>query len=121
MAKNTDGLKFSMVMEELNLFQEDIGVILGKDQSTISRYKSGAVKIPNEVLKTLHLKLKVNINWWYTGVKPIILGEIDKKNRVNEFYDIIVSQEMILAQLAEQGELLQKLTTDFYAFKHGVS
>lgn len=120
MVKSKDSLKFSMVMEELNLSQEDMGRILGRQQSIISKYKSGALKIPAHVIKTLHLKLKVNINWWYADTKPIILGEIDKKNRVNEFYDIILSQSIILAQLDAQGELIQKLSADFYAFKHGV-
>lgn len=115
-----DGQKLLRIMERLKITQQELADMVGTDQSRISKYIKGTLKVPPSVIKKLHYEVKLNFNWWHADVAPMFLDELNKKSLLSDISDLIVTQSMILSQLDAMGDKLQKLATDFYALKHGV-
>ena len=116
MKKHVDeGKRLRLFIEREELTQYDLAEIVGKGQSTINKYLDGSVKIPLEVVKTLHIKLKLNYSWFFHGEGSMKLRTPEEKKILHNLVDIEAGVGALIAKQESMDETLRKLYRDFYA------
>lgn len=107
--KNIEGKRLQEFMKHVGLKQTDLAELLGTEQPTISKYINGSRKIPLDAVKTLHIKHKLNYNYFFHGTGPLKAGDAPQKLLQN-MNDIIASLSIIMATV-------DKLRTEVDALK----
>lgn len=99
------GARFKLFRNELKLTQKELGDKIGKNQPTIAKYENGEYEIPREVIKILCKDLGLNLDWYYQGIKPIIVTQKITKQKTQTIESLTIE----LAELEKRVELLEQL------------
>lgn len=75
-------------MEKEKLTQADVAELFGKDQSRVSKYISGSLKIPLDLVKVLHSKCNLNYSWFFHGTGSIKIKEKEKPSLVTDIIEL---------------------------------
>jgi len=94
---------------------------LGVNRSVISLYISGSYIIPSEVLRYLNKNHRLSFDWFYNGVLPMNQTPLEPKNVVTDTAYLKLEIERLSIQVESYMRKTDKVITDFYASKHGVS
>lgn len=117
---NEEGKRLRLFIEREGISQRELAPIIKKDTAAISRYISGELKIPLNVVKTLHLVFHLNYTWFFHGVGTLKAKAVDKRNIMTDLTDIQAGLGVIMANQEEMREVMNKLIRDFYADRNNV-
>lgn len=120
MKHTEEGHRLKLFMEREGITQPDIAELLNVDRSQVSRYISGGLKVPLELVKTLHLRHKLNYSWFFHGAGTMKVKEIEQKKLMNDVTDILATLSVIMASQESMRDTVNKLVRDLYADKHKV-
>lgn len=115
-----EGRRLQLFMEREGLTHQQLADEYEIDRSQITRYISGILKVPLELVKFLHIKYRINYSWFFHGTGTMKVKELEKRKITTDITDILASQSMILAAMESMREDLNRLAKDFYATKHNV-
>ncbi len=110
--KVDEGNRLKLFIERENLTQNDVAVMLGKQQSQISKYISGALFIPLEVVKTLHIERNLNYSWFFHGTGPMKVKDKAKATLVTDIVDLNAKIGALEAQVNKLRGLVDILLKD---------
>ncbi len=116
--KADEAKKLLLFMDKEKLSQQDLATLIHKNQSDVSRYLNGKLKIPLEVWKVLHLKYGLRYDWIFHTNGPMKNNSKEKPSLIK---DINEMNAIVAALTASQERLrldFNKLHADFYENKH---
>jgi transcriptional regulator with XRE-family HTH domain len=119
-AVDQEAKRLRLFMEREGITQDEMAELLDTNQSTVSKYLSGKLKIPLKVVKVLHLKKHLNYEWFFHGTGTVKKGVLEKRNIQTDLVDIHAGLGLMMASQDQMRDLLNKLVRDFYADKHKV-
>lgn len=120
MKNNERNNRLRLFIDREGISQIELAESLGKDPSAISKYCAGKLAIPHQVLKTLHLKYRLNFNWFFMGTGTMKVNEKEPRRITTDLTDILASIGLLIAAQEGTDKKLDRLVRDFYAAKHGV-
>lgn len=88
--------------------------LLDTKQTIISKYESGSLNIPIEVVKILRLKHKLNYDWFFHGVGKMKADEVERKTITTDLKALILDNNITKSKLEQLQRDLIKLYKDFY-------
>jgi transcriptional regulator with XRE-family HTH domain len=108
--------RFKEFRKAENLTQIQIGEKLGKDQATIQRYEKGTFAIPIEIVKLMHEKFLMSLDWFFLG-KGSRLYVPMKGNLVTDIKAYETNQSILMTQVEGLKKEFLKLHNEFYELK----
>jgi transcriptional regulator with XRE-family HTH domain len=115
--KADEGKRLKLFMEKEGIQQHELAAIVGKTQSHISKYISGVLKVPLEVIKILHLKLGLNYTWFFHGKGNMKINTEDKATLLTDIRELNAMIGTISANQESMRDILNRLVKDFYSQK----
>ena len=112
---NQERERLRMFMDSENITQDDLAALIKKNQSHISKYLSGGLKIPSSLIRAMHFEYKLNFNWFYAGTGHRKLKELEKKTLLTDTTDLKVRIMQDAARIDKLEDTLVKLVRDFYS------
>lgn len=112
-----EGQRFLRLIEDEGYNQTTIGPVLGRSQGTINKYIQGNLRIPTDLVKELHLKFKMSLNWFYLGTGRMRVSDIEKKDLVTNIADLKLELAIMTNKLESNTQLMDKMYKDFYGEK----
>lgn len=106
--------RLRIFMEKEQLDQKEMAKMLNKPQSTISRYVGGQLRIPTAVLKELHIKKKLNFNWFYMGTGSMKVREHEKPTITTDVKEVRVTLAAHEARMNGMQKTIDRLVRDLY-------
>lgn len=106
--------RLRIFMEKEQMDQKEMAQLLKKPQSTISRYVGGQLKIPTSVLKELHIKKKLNFNWFYMGTGSMKVREHEKPTITTDLKEVKVTLAAYDARMNRMQTIIDQLVRDLY-------
>lgn len=100
-----------------NMSQDEFGAKTGVDGTTVSKYENGRLIIPIDYVRTLHEKLNMSFQWFFTG-KGSKKHTADKANLVTDMKTLMTNQELLYNQVESLKADLVKLHRDFHDLKN---
>lgn len=111
--------RLRMFLEREDLSTYDLAEIIEKPQPTVSKYLTGDLKIPIAVVKTLHLKLRLNYNWFFHGVGTLKVKTDEEKKIIHNLLDIEAGVGGLIAKVENMDNFIKKMARDLYAHLNG--
>lgn len=65
------GKRLTEIMRLHDISEKELAMHLGRDETTIKRYKRGEIVIPAELGCYLRKKYRVDLNFLYNGEEPV--------------------------------------------------
>lgn len=82
----------------------------GRTEQILAKMQRAEIDIQEGVLKNFQKKKRLNINWIYTGILPMILGEKDtKRTTLTDVGDLKVSIDHLKGQHAFYKKIFTEL------------
>lgn len=106
--------RLRIFMEKEQLDQKEMARMLNKPQSTISRYVGGQLRIPTAVLKELHIKKKLNFNWFYMGTGSMKVREHEKPTITTDIKEVKVTLAAYEARMNRMQTIIDQLVRYVY-------
>ena len=116
--KTDEGKRLRLFMEKEGMQQEELAALVRKSQPHISKYFSGVLKIPLEVVKTLHLHRDLNYTWFFHGTGNMKVHTKDKPTLLTDIRELNAMMGVVVASQETMRDLILKLSRDFYADKN---
>jgi|SRR5690606_37233482 len=91
----SEGLRLREFRNNILLNQTELAEILGVNQDTISRYENGTYLIPLDVVKTLHLRFKLNYTWFFHGMGKPKLDEVSKATITTDLKEVLLENKIL--------------------------
>lgn len=113
-----EGRRLRLFMEREGLTHLQLSNEYEIDRTQITRYISGYLKVPLDLVKFLHLKYRLNYSWFFHGTGTMKVKELEKRKITTDITDILAAQSMIMAAIESMRDDINKLAKDFYAQKH---
>jgi plasmid maintenance system antidote protein VapI len=115
------GAQLQLFLKRVKLNQTEAGELIGKDQKRASKWIKGDLKVPAELIKTLHQKYHMNLEWFYTGKGPLILKETTQKSPlVTDISELKNNIAMLTHQVQKLQADYLALHKDHYALKQSL-
>lgn len=74
-----EALQLKTFRKSIKLSQKNLAAELKRPQSIISKYETGDLVIPYDVIKHMHLKYGMNYEWYFHSVPPMRLKPQESK------------------------------------------
>lgn len=115
--QNEEGKRLKLFMDREGYNQQDIAKLTKRQQTTISRYISGDMKIPLEFLKTLHLKCNLNYQFIFHGTGTMKYKTAEKRNIMNDVTDMLAGLAIVMESQDQMRADMLKLHRELYDLK----
>lgn len=109
--------RFKAFRKEEGDTQEEFGIRIGKDRSTIMRYEAGVLAIPIDVIKLLHDKLEMSYHWFFDGIGNR-KGNTFNRTLITDIGTLNENNLILQGKIEDLEKALRKLAKDFYSKKH---
>lgn len=109
-----------IIKKEDNKSQKVIAKELSTQESYITKYKTGFLRIPSEIIVFLHERYDLSFVWFYTGKGRKRISRNDKAELITDVGELKAMIHVTAAKLDSYIEKTDRLVRDFYAYKNKV-
>lgn len=107
--------------ESLKMNQSEFAEVLNTRQDTLSRYESGKLGIPFDIIRILHRKFKMNYQWFFDGVGPMKTTEVTRPSLITDLSALQVDFEIMKKAYNSQNLKIKALERELDALKFVIS
>lgn len=93
----------------IGLNQSQLAYALDSKQTIISKYESGALNIPIDVVKALRVQFNLNYDWFFHGVGKMKTDTVERTTITTDLKNIILDNETIKSKVEKLDRDLKKL------------
>jgi transcriptional regulator with XRE-family HTH domain len=121
MSNNIEGLKRAVskrikdIRDKLNLKQEELAQQLGCSRSNLSQIESGLFLPSANLLAEMKSKLKVRLDWLFSGEGSMFTGDMEKDLEILDFGKDTSDIKLMLKEMKESPAIKYRVLSDFYA------
>lgn len=110
-----DGKQLKKFLERENITQAEFAQMLDVKQPVISKYISGLLDVPLDVIKFLHRKYQMSYEWFFEGIGSMKVKEVDKKNLVSDLNDLRDTLSVLQHKVVKMDRDFKKLHAEYHA------
>jgi transcriptional regulator with XRE-family HTH domain len=122
MSNNSDILKKAVanrlreLRDKLNLKQEELAQQLGCSRSNLSQIENELFLPSAGLLDELKSKLKVRLDWLFSGEGPMFTDEMERDLEMLDFGKDTDDIKLMLAEMKKSPAIKYRVLSDFFAY-----
>ncbi len=101
--------RFKKFRQSLGLTQIQMADVLSTKQTIVSKYESGSLQIPLEVVKILRLQYNLNYEWFFHGVGKMKIDGVERNTITTDLKNLLLDNDLTKKKLEQFQRDLIKL------------
>jgi len=110
-----EGVRFKEFLKKIEVKAIKMAEILNVQRGTVSKYIQGDVRIPSDTVVFLRKEYGLSFEFFYCGVRPIIVKDVKDKNLVTSTEELKMQLTLIANRLESYTSITDKLVKEVYS------